>query len=156
MKVASLVGDKTGATTQYCATADAQSAGILFYQNSGKFAAGGGWVKDPGGHHDINAVAHLTPGSIHIRPHFLFRFPQKTNQNRSFLPPFRRINSSARSRTLPLYGCHPWVNPLENPKKSQNLKLNALFTPPALTCPRTLGSSLLSALFFQELFLVVL
>ncbi|MGA2489245.1 MAG: choice-of-anchor Q domain-containing protein, partial [Anaerolineales bacterium] len=47
--IGKLVGDKTGATDQYYAAADAQSAGILFYQNSGKFAAGGGWVKDPGG-----------------------------------------------------------------------------------------------------------
>jgi hypothetical protein len=47
--IARLVGDKTGATNLYYTAADAESAGILFYQNSGKFAAGGGWIKDPGG-----------------------------------------------------------------------------------------------------------
>jgi hypothetical protein len=50
-------------------------------------------VVKPGDLHDISSIAHLPPGSVRIRPRFLIKFLQKTNQNRQFMPRFRRINS---------------------------------------------------------------
>ncbi len=47
--IARLVAGNTGGANQYYTAPDAQSAAVSFYQNSGKFATGGGWIKDPNG-----------------------------------------------------------------------------------------------------------
>jgi hypothetical protein len=46
-----LVAGITGGTNLYYVASNAQPAGVDFYQSSGQFATGGGWVIDPTGSH---------------------------------------------------------------------------------------------------------
>jgi hypothetical protein len=45
--IARLVAGNTGGVNQYYTAPDAQPAAISYYLNSGKFATGSGWIKDP-------------------------------------------------------------------------------------------------------------
>ncbi len=50
--ISRLVANGSGGTPNlYYAALDAQAAGFDFYQNSGQFADGGGWIVDPNGSH---------------------------------------------------------------------------------------------------------
>ncbi|MGA2490597.1 MAG: MBG domain-containing protein, partial [Anaerolineales bacterium] len=63
--IARLVASKTGGVNQYYTAPDTESAAISFYQNSGRFASGDGWITDPNGQ----------PGSFG----FFSRFDSKGN-----------------------------------------------------------------------------
>ncbi|HVM70346.1 MAG TPA: MBG domain-containing protein [Anaerolineales bacterium] len=47
--IARLVSGNDGGVNQYYTAPDAQTVAISFYQDTGKFAAGGGWIADPNG-----------------------------------------------------------------------------------------------------------
>lgn len=47
--VARLVADSSGGANQWYTADDAEAAALTFYENTGQFATGGGWVNDPAG-----------------------------------------------------------------------------------------------------------
>jgi hypothetical protein len=47
--VSSLAASSTGGTNLWYTAPHAESAGIDFYTNTGRFATGGGWINDPSG-----------------------------------------------------------------------------------------------------------
>ena len=60
--IARLVAGSSGGTNAYYAAPDAQPATVSFYQNTGGYVLGGGWITDPQskGHGDFGLLARTT------------------------------------------------------------------------------------------------